>query len=296
MRTHFLVATVLVLGSVLLAQTAPPIASGEPQAVPDISPQQQAYEASVAHEMQPSPSWLPGPDFLKNAHAACDGAKAPPAFAECFIDQMSKAGAPPEAVKFTHALYQHNGDVGIVGRTKSFGPFGLAWVVYPLRANDNNGLMFLNTDPNFLDVDDMSRLDKSGLPKELLYVELKKKYPQLDVWPGDRSGGRPQVVFARTYPPEHPGELRFLFSYPLINGCHACARDGYANYWWDFDANGKFLGTKLISVAYAPPPLKRARPPRPQVPGSMPAQPGSPPQTPSTEPPAPAPDTPHPTL
>jgi hypothetical protein len=269
-RTHFLVGTILVLGSVLLAQSAPPSSAAQPQnadpATPGASPAaspQSDYEASIANEMKPSPSWKPGPDFLKNAHAACDSAQQPPSFAECFIDQMSKAGAPPEAVQFTRALYQHNGQVGIVGRTKVFGAIALAWIVYPLRANDNDGLMFLNSDPNYLDVDDLSKLDKAALPKDSVFQEWKKQYPQLDVWPGDRTGGSIQVLFARTYPSDNPSNQRFLFSYPLINGCHACERVGYANYWWDFSADGKFLGTKLISVSRVPPPLKRPHPRRP---------------------------------
>lgn len=277
MRPHFLVATLLVLGSVLLAQTAPnapqqPPTAPAPPAPPAPSPGEAAYIASIAHEMDPSPSWRPGPDFLPNAHAACDSKHAPD-FSECFIDQMTNAGAPPEAVKFTRELYKHNGQVGIVGRTKSFGPIALAWIMYPLRANDNNGLMFLNSDPNFLDVDDMSKLDRSGLDSQALFQEWKKENPKLDVWPGDRSGGDPQVLFAKTYPSDNPTDVRFLFSYPLINGCHACARPGFANYWWTFDANGKFLGTKLISVSRVPPPIKRAKPRPPVPPAAMPGEP-----------------------
>ncbi len=273
MRTHFLVGTILVLGSVLLAQTVPPTAPSEPQAAPATpatSAETEAYLASLATEMQPSPSWHPGPDFLKNAHAACDNSTQPPSFADCFIDQMPKAGAPAEAVKFTRELYKNSGQVGIAGRTKMFGAFALAWITYPLRANDNNGLMFLNTDPNFLDVDDMSKLEKTALYADPMFQQWKKQFPQLDVWPGDRTGGYPQLLFARSYRGETPNTLRFIFSYPLMNGCHACARPGYANYWWNFDANGKFLGAKLISVSRVPPPLRRDRPRPPAPPAGSP--------------------------
>ena len=286
MRTHYLVGTILMLGSVLLAQTAAPASTQQtPPVAPNATPgpAESAYLASIQDEMQPSPSWRPGPDFLKDAHSACDNAKQPPSFAECFIDQMAKAGAPPEALKFTRQLYKNNGQVGIVGRTKRFGAFGFAWIVYPLRANDNNGLMFLNTDPNFLDVDDLSKLDKTGLPQELLYQQLIKEYPKLEIFPGDRTGGDPQVLFARSYAGDNPNELRFLFSYPLLNGCHACARPGFANYWWTFDAAGKFLGTKLISVTRIPPPIKRARP-RSDVPPAAPGNSSPNPETPAPQP------------
>ncbi len=42
-------------------------------------------------------------------------------------------------------------------------------------------------------------------------------------------------------------------TYPLLNGCHACARLGLARFGWDFDASGKFLRTTYIPT---PPPPK----------------------------------------
>jgi hypothetical protein len=39
------------------------------------------------------------------------------------------------------------------------------------------------------------------------------------------------------------GGTQFTVGYPLLNGCHACARAGMAIFNWNFDAQGKFLGT-----------------------------------------------------
>jgi hypothetical protein len=212
--------------------------------------------------------WPVTPEFLKTAHAACDKAAPPTAVGECFLGEMAKAGAPTDAVAFTRGLYRANGQVGMMGEFKSFGALGLAWVVYPLRANDNDGLLLLNGDPQFLDPDDLQRLDKTALQHDPLYTQWKKTAPKLDVFGGDRSGGAAQVQFTRVWPGEKPGSQRFLFSYPLIDGCRACARSGFANYWWNFDAQGKFEGTQLLSVTRGVPPIKRSRT---AMPGAAPA-------------------------
>jgi hypothetical protein len=236
------------LGGMALAQTTPP--SGAANAGV-------AKSSASSGQFGSSSIWHPGAEFLIAAHAACDNAPQPPGFAECFISQMAKAGAPQDAVKFTRELYTSNGQVGIMGAFKVFGPVGLAWVVYPLRANDNDGLLLLNGNPKFVDPDDTQKLDKAALQHDPLFLELKKTAAKLDVWPGERSGGEAQIRFARVWTGAKPGEQRFLFSYLLIDGCRACTRSGFANYWWDFDASGKFQGTRFLSVTRGVPPIKR---------------------------------------
>ncbi len=247
MRNGRLVVIALALSGVSLAQTTPKATAHA--GIAESSPSSGQFGASAI--------WHPGPDFLSAAHAACDNAPRPPAFGECFINQMTKAGAPQDALKFTRELHTSDGQIGIMEEYKDFGPVGLAWVVYPLRANNNDGLLLLNGDPKILDPDDMQKLDKTALQHDPLFLEWKKTAPKLDVWAGDRSGGAAQIRFARVWAGAKPGEQRFLFSYPLIDGCRACARSGFANYWWDFDAKGKFQGTRLLSVTRGVPPIKR---------------------------------------
>jgi len=43
-----------------------------------------------------------------------------------------------------------------------------------------------------------------------------------------------------------------VVSYPLRNGCHACASAGSALFNWNFDAQGKFLGTTFLGLLAAP--------------------------------------------
>jgi len=109
-----------------------------------------------------SAAWQPPKDFLANAHATCDkNSGAPADYGQCFIDQMTKAGAPADAVAFTRMLFQQSdGQVGILSAFKQLGRVDAAQVFYPLRANDNYGLLLVNGDPKVLDVDDLKKLIK----------------------------------------------------------------------------------------------------------------------------------------
>ena len=46
--------------------------------------------------------------------------------------------------------------------------------------------------------------------------------------------------------------MQFTVAYPLINGCHACARAGAAIFNWNFDMRGKFLGTSFQGMIDPP--------------------------------------------
>lgn len=212
--------------------------------------------------------WQPPQDFLTKAHAACDKSMSAMSFPECFMNQIAAAGAPPEAVAFMRALYQQSdGQIGIMSAFKAYGPVDAAQVMYPLRANDNYGLLLVNGDPNLIDVDDMKKLDQAPMDQDTIYQALKTKYPQAALWPGDRSGSDawPRAT------PIADGGTQFIVFYPVINGCHACERLGRARFGWDFDASGKYLRTVYIP---APVPPRHMR--HPQTPPDTTAPPTEP--------------------
>lgn len=214
----------------------------------------------------PSAVWPPPQDFITKAHAACDKSANPASFAECFISQMSSAGAPADAVSFTRLLYkQTDGMVGIMTAFKKYGPVDAAQVLYPLRANDNYALLLVNGDPKILDVDDLQKLDRQAMDQNSMYQAVKSKYPQTDIWPGDRSGNDPWPRLQ----PRPGGGIEFIVSYPLLNGCHACRNVGIARFGWKFDASGKLVGTTYIAT---PPPPRLTRPQRQPPPAQPPQQ------------------------
>jgi hypothetical protein len=192
--------------------------------------------------------WQMSPQFVTSAHAACDKSSGGK-FADCFMDQMSKNGAGADAVSFTHELYkQDHGDVGIMTGFQAVGPIDIAWITYPLRANTNNGLLLVNGQPRIIDMEDLKLLDQKAMQQSSDFQNLKAQFPKVDLWPGDRDG--------KTWPNSQPGPnggLQFVASYPMLNGCHACARAGFAMFNWNFDAQGKFTGTTFIGML--PPPL-----------------------------------------
>ena len=190
--------------------------------------------------------WQITPQFLATAHTACD--KSHPGDVDCMIDQMAKAGAPADAVNFTRELSkQSHGEFGIMTGFQNQPPIAFAWITYPLRANTNYGLLFVNGKPPIINVEDLKLLDTKTMEQSFQFQDVKNQFPNVNLWPGDRDG--------KTWPNSQSGPnggTQFVVSYPLLNGCHACARAGFALFTWNFDAQGKFLGTSFMGMTPAP--------------------------------------------
>jgi hypothetical protein len=191
--------------------------------------------------------WQIPPQFLVAAHGACDNSSHP-GDVECLIEQMAKAGAPPAAVGFTRELSkQGHGEFGIMTGFQKQSPVALAWVTYPLRANTNYGLLLVNGRPPIINVEDLKLLDRKTMERSFQFRDLKYQFPKVDVWPGDRDG--------KIWPTSQTGpggQIQFVVGYPLLNGCHACERAGFAIFTWNFDAEGKFLGTSFMGMTSPP--------------------------------------------
>jgi hypothetical protein len=207
-----------------------------------------AAQTSPTQKIGPSAVWQMPDSFRTTALKKCGDATQHPSFADCFINQMAKGGASPQAVAFTRALYNvSGGDVGIMNRFHKVGPVDIAWINYPLRANTNYGLLFVNGQPPVINVEDLKLLDQKGMEQDPEFQNTKAQYPNVGVWPGDRDG--------TAWPNSQPGPsggVQFTVGYPLINGCHACAQVGFALFNWNFDAQGKFNGTTFMGTTPAP--------------------------------------------
>jgi hypothetical protein len=193
--------------------------------------------------------WQIPPTFLAAAHSACDKSSRSSDI-ECLIAQMMKAGAPAPATSFTRELYkQSHGDFGIMTGFQGEGLVSFAWITYPLRANTNYGLLLVNGQPPIVNVEDLKLLDRKTMEQSSQYQDLKIQFPKVDLWPGDRDG--------KIWPNSQTGPdggMQFTVGYPLLNGCHACASAGFAVFNWNFDAQGKFLGTAFMGLT--PPALQ----------------------------------------
>jgi hypothetical protein len=204
-------------------------------------------QSKQAAKIDASAVWQIPSQFLSAAHSACDHS-ASSASGECWIGQMAKAGASTEAVSFTRELYKEShGDFGIMTGFQDEGPVAFAWITYPLRANTNNGFLLVNGEPRIINVEDLQLLDTKTMRKTPQFQDVKAQFPKVDVWPGDRDG--------RMWPNSQAGlggGIQFSIAYPLRNGCHACASAGSAIFNWNFNAQGKFLGTAFQGMLDPP--------------------------------------------
>jgi hypothetical protein len=207
--------------------------------------------AIVMAQSQPVPItasavWQPTGDFLPQARAACDKVSPQNKFADCVVSQMSKAGAPADAISFTRELFkQTGGEVGIMYGFHKVGPIDIAWVSYPLRST--YGLLLVNGKPRIINVEDLKQLDQKGMRQSFQFQDLQNQFPQVSLWPGDREG--------TTWPNSQTGPnggLQFIVGYPLRNGCQTCAHAGDALFTWNFNAGGRFMGTSFLGMTPAP--------------------------------------------
>ena len=191
--------------------------------------------------------WQAPQQFMTTAQAACDRSPSS-THGECMIAQMEKAGAPADAVRFTRELYDENhGEFGFMTGFQEASPVSIAWITYPLRANTNYGLLVVNGKPRIVNLEDLKLLDAKAMKSSPGFQDLKAQFPNVDVWPGDRDG--------KTWPNSQTGPgggIQFTVSYPLINGCHACAHAGFVIFNWNFDASGRFLRTTFQGIINPP--------------------------------------------
>jgi hypothetical protein len=181
--------------------------------------------------------WKPPADFRATVEKACTDRGG--AFAECFLEEMRRSGAPEAAIAFTRRL----GDPAYAVAFRDTGRVDVVAVESPFRANENALVYLVNGEPPALDIDDLSRLNLASFSNFPAWAGLKKTYPNLAFFPADRGPDHPpRLVKLRT------GGQRFVVVYMLHDGCHACTVVGYARVGWDFDAEGRFLGTETIQV------------------------------------------------
>lgn len=223
MRKPLLLVTVLVVTSYLPAQTKPG-----------------AIGASGV--------WQPPQSFATSVGATCGSPDQGRKYADCFVAQMTKAGAPADALNFTRELYKEShGDVGVMTSFSHIGPIDIAWVLFPSHQPSSFGLFLVNGDPKFVNTEDLKQLDQKGMQQSFQFQDLLSLYPKVGLWPGNRNG--------RSWPNSQyspNGGLQFVIGYPLRNGCATCSNEGAALFNWNFTSAGKFTGTSFLGLTPAP--------------------------------------------
>jgi hypothetical protein len=142
---------------------------------------------------------------------------------ECFISSMESSSASPQALAFTRTM----GSATYIRDYRDMGEkVNVAYIHYPFRANDNYGCYLVNGDPTLVDVDDQKYQPRDDLRKDPAYTSLAKKFPNISLWPGNRSSinypllnklpgnGQRFVVFSRMA--ATPVSALVMFGLPLI--------------------------------------------------------------------------------
>lgn len=159
----------------------------------------------------------------------------------CLCNAMKAAGASPEAIAFARSMKD---DPAWVQAFRESGRVDIAGITYPFHANENQGILLVNGTPSPIDVDLLEDLPQGDLEKNSTYSSLKKRFPEISIWPGDRY--HLDAIAATNLP---DGGQRFSVPFILRNGCHACEEIGAATFGFDFASNGKFSGIKLVTVS-----------------------------------------------
>jgi len=180
------------------------------------------------------------PDAEKKARQVVEecSSKRGPDFGECFVSFMQKHGASSQAVLFARLT----DNTGYLRAFRKVGPVDIAYVAYPFRANTNHGYLLVNGDPPMVDVDNLM-LTKEALARDPAYAKLLQRFPNAAIWPEDRFSTRLPV--AEELP---DGGQRFIVVYRITDLCRACKELAKAKFGFDFDANGKFLGVRMLSL------------------------------------------------
>jgi hypothetical protein len=175
---------------------------------------------------------------LVRFHVQCEG-RSGDAFDACFAAAMAKAGASQAALDFTRRL---DNQAYLQALDPTGGPIAIAHAVYPFRANENDVWLLVNDMPPLIDVDDLRNLSLAQMRASATYAQIHREYPNVTFWPGDRGISGPQVA-------QNGREI--IVGYVLRDLCHACSIVGRVDYAFDFDASGKFLGTRCVSISAA---------------------------------------------
>lgn len=165
---------------------------------------------------------------------------------------MAGQGAPTEAVAFT----QSRDDSYYLSSFTELGRVDLGVVTMPLTASGIGLYELLNGNPSPISAEDVSVDEMRVLPA---YAAIWARHPNLVLWAQtiyDGMEARPD------------GGQRFLFSYPMLDGCRACPEIDKARAAFDFDAAGNFLGITYLDPASVAP-----------VTAQPPAAPGPPPSS-----------------
>jgi len=182
--------------------------------------------------------WQPEAQFLAIVRKTC-GEESSSNFGECFAKQMASA-APPAAVAFTRSIHNE----GWLRDFRKVARVDIAYVLYPFRANENQGWLLVNGSPSLVDVDNLQKLPKSEMEENLAWSQLIARSPRATLFPGDRTGATGPLAILNP-----DGSEEFVVGYKVLDGCPTCAQLGVAFLGFEFNPKGKQTAMEFIEFS-----------------------------------------------
>lgn len=179
--------------------------------------------------------FVPDPSLIDTVRATCASKED---LMSCYVGLIQKAGASDEAVNFIKLM----DEPGYMTKLKKVGPVDIAFAEFPFRANENHGIFLVNGKPEIVNIDDLPVALSAMMRQDPNYQALKKKYPEIDLFMGERISEN-SISVERL-----EGETRFTAAYRLTEGCRACKDVGQARFRFDFRNDGTFERKILLDV------------------------------------------------
>jgi hypothetical protein len=132
---------------------------------------------------------------------------------------------------------------GKVIDTKTFG--NITVVHAKVTGADHSEAFFIMAKNRIFNVDDYANLSQLTIKSQVNYAQLAQKFPNIGIWPGNHTFPKSEELAG--------GITQLVFTYSLLNGCHACELAGIANVGFNFDKDGNYIGQELLSLS--PPPI-----------------------------------------
>jgi hypothetical protein len=200
-----------------------------------------------------APSWMLGTidqSFTwvarENPVPAIDACAGKASERSCLLKIMRAGGASQRAMAFTRWYYAaFDGDSAFIVhvRKSRFGAVSIASVELPGRANDNFIYIFVNGTPMFVNPNNVFDHAPAPWAKNKAFLAIAKTHPNANVFPEEALVGES----ARP-----GGSQRYRFAFPIVDGCHACARVGIVYVDYDFAHDGSAAGSSVNAIHECP--------------------------------------------
>lgn len=143
---------------------------------------------------------------------------------------MKRNSASTQAIDFARRM-----EGEILTRFQKMGKVDLAYMELPIRyASYGGSFLLVNGNPPMIKVGEaMEHINVRADPA------LVRKYPKVDFFGSGIDFTKMELL--------PPGGQRFIFALALKDGCNACEIVGEAIVAYDFNASGRFIGTKLLN-------------------------------------------------